>query len=270
MRALLEPETYDDSPTYQVRGIYTFADSGATRPARMNFRNGEMTQLFGFTGQGGVGAPRQITPKAGDTFTVLERGTDLSQDSDEENYAREAGLLTFGSEKFTVIETPAPSGNYVVGIIAEDLDGKRYEQYEGLFVVSGDTSAVDGFAPYVNEAIGFATLYPESWLIEEDAGGEVVTFQDEATGAVVSVSRASFPEAQTSAEASNLAIQAIIEVIEEDGELENLEFVTDGAEDFVLGAFDGKLFEFVFELEGIPFFASAVPPHLPRTTPLAS
>ena len=106
VRVLLEPETYDDSPTYQVRGIYTFADSGATRPARMNFRDGEMTQLFGFTGQSGVGAPRQITPKAGDTFAVLERGIDFSQDSEEENYAREGGVLTFGSEKFTIAAAP--------------------------------------------------------------------------------------------------------------------------------------------------------------------
>lgn len=258
VRALFEPESYGESPTYQVKGIYTFGDSGATRPARMSFRDGEMTQIFAFSGQGGVGAPRQVTPKAGDTFTVLERGIDFNQDTEEENYAKESGTLTFGDEPFFIEETPAPSGNYVVGIIAEDLDGQRTEQYEGLFVVSEDESAVDGFVPYINEELAFALLYPETWAVEEDAAEGTVSFIDDNSGTVAIINRQSFPEAKTNEEANTLAVQAFIAEVEQDGELENLEFITEAPEDFVLGAFDGKIFEFAFELEGIPFVASVV------------
>jgi hypothetical protein len=259
VRALFEPETYGDSPTYKVKGLYTFADSGSTRPAWISFRQGELSQVFVFSGPSETtGAPREVTPTPGDTFTILERGFDLNAETDEENFSREGGRLTFGTEKFFIEETPAPSGNYVVGIIAEDLQGNRYEQYEGLFVVSEDTSAVDGFLPYVNEELELALLYPESWLVTEDPAESTVDFVDEQTGTVLLIARDSYPEATTTAQANDLAIQDFITEIEADGELQNLQFVTEEAEDYVLGAFDGKIFEFTFELEGQPFYAAAV------------
>jgi hypothetical protein len=258
VRALFEPETYGETPTYLVKGLYTFADSGTTRPARISFREGEMTQVFVFSGQGNVGAPRQVTPNPGDTFTVLERGYDLSKDSQDENYTKEGGVLTFGPDKFFIEETPAPSGNYVVGFIAEDLQGRRYEQYEGLFVVGEDTAAVDGFVPYVNETLGFALLHPELWVAEADPAEELVDIAEADTGATVSIGRYSYPEATTPAEADDLAIQDFIKAVEADGELQNLQFVTETAEDYVLGAFDGKIFEFTFDLDGVPFYAAAV------------
>jgi len=73
--ALFKPESYGKSreeATYTVDGIYTYADGGETRNARMYFRNGQMQQVFGFTGDGSAGAPREILPQPGDAFTVLE------------------------------------------------------------------------------------------------------------------------------------------------------------------------------------------------------
>lgn len=258
VRALLEPETYGDSPVYQVKGVYTFADTGNKRPARISFQDGEMTQVFVFSGQGNAGAPRQVTPNPGDTFTVLERGFDFSQGDEQENYSQEGETLTFGSEKFFIEETPAPSGNYVVGILVEDLAGQRYEQYEGLFVVNPEAAAVDGFVPYVAEELGFALLHPETWTAEADPSTESVDIIDEESGTILSIGRYSYPEAATPEEANNLAIEDFIKEIEANGELQNLQRLTEEAEDFVLGAFDGQIVEFSFELDGVPVTASAV------------
>jgi hypothetical protein len=262
VKALFEPQTYDaESPTYKVGGTYRFASGGDPRFAKMEFRDGAMTEIFGFTNgiTQAIGAPRQITPQPGDQFTVLERGDDLSQEGDagRDKYVREGGTLTFGTEPFVIETTPAPSGNYVVGIIAEDLDGQKYEQYEGLFVVNEDASAVDGFGPYVSEELGFALLYPEQWTVEENLADGVVDFFDEAGSAQVTISRNSYPDAPTPAEANSQAIQEVIDTLSKDGELENLQFVTE-VEDYILGAYDGQVIDFAYDFDGQPYYGYAV------------
>ncbi|MFN8454020.1 MAG: clostripain-related cysteine peptidase [Anaerolineae bacterium] len=183
IKALFDPAAYDaEQPTYSVNGIYRPAQ-GKERFAKIYFQNDVMTEIIGFTSgiTQALGAPRQITAQPGDKFTVLERGDDLRQEGEagRESYVHEGGTLTFGEQPFTLETTPAPSGNYVVGIIAEDLDGKKYEQYEGLFVVNPEASSVDGFTPYVSEDLGFALLHPEKWKATEDAAAGTVEFADE-------------------------------------------------------------------------------------------
>lgn len=260
VRALFQPETYGDSPTYAVEGLYTLGDSGSTRFAKLLFSGGQLVSVFGFTGaqNNGAGAPWEITPKAGDTFTVLEQGFNLSEEAEDEDFSREGGTVTFGAETMTLEAVPAPSGNYVVGIIAEDFDGRSFEQYEGLFVV-GDGAAVDGFAPYVNPELTFALLYPETWTVQEDLPNKAIFFADEATtGAVTIVAQKSYPEATTAGEADDMAIAEIMSQVERDGDLENLQMVTEEAEPYVLGAFDGKIFEFTYEQDGTPYYATLV------------
>jgi hypothetical protein len=227
----------------------------------MFFRDGTMTELFGFTGSitQAVGAPREISPKPGDQFTVLERGDDLTQEGDagREKYVREGGTLTFGDTPFTIETTPAPSGNYVVGIIAEDVDGHKYEQYEGLFVVNEDASAVDGFTPYVSEELGFALLHPESWTVTATPEEAIVDFVDEAGSARVTIWRNSYPEAASAAEATSQAIQEVIDTLNQDGTLENLQFVTE-VEDYILGSYDGQVIDFAYDFEGQPYYGYVV------------
>jgi hypothetical protein len=261
VRALFQPETYDASPTYAVEGLYTLADGGSTRFAKLLFREGQLVSVLGFTGaqNNGAGAPWEITPKAGDTFTVLEQGFNLSEDAEDEDFRREGGTVTFGTETMTLEAVPAPSGNYVVGIIAEDFDGRSFEQYEGLFVVGEGAAAVDGFAPYVNQDLAFALLYPEAWTVQEEPADKIVILADEAaTGAVTLVGQKSYAEAATAGEADDMAIAEIMSEVEQDGDLENLQLVTEEAEPFVLGAFDGKIFEFTYELNGVPYYATLV------------
>ncbi len=136
--ALFKPETYGatfDDAVYSVDGIYTYAADGETRYARLYFSNGVLRQVFGFTGEGGVGAPREIIPNTGDTFTVLDTWWDLDGNGNlAETTTLEGGMLTFGDEMFAWEELDAAAGVYVVGFVVEDLDGNTSESFDVITV----------------------------------------------------------------------------------------------------------------------------------------
>jgi hypothetical protein len=136
--ALFMPETYgksQDKATYAVDGIYTFVEGGDARPARLIFRNGVMRQVFGFTGEEMEGAPREILPNSGDTFTVLERWLDLDAQGNVKKVANQKGkTLTFGAQPFKWQTLDAAAGSYVVGFIVEDLDGNQTATYTQVTV----------------------------------------------------------------------------------------------------------------------------------------
>jgi hypothetical protein len=262
VKALFEPQAYDDeSPTYSVGGTYRFASGGDPRFAKIYFRDDKMTEIFGFTGSitQAVGAPRQITPQVGDQFTVLERGDDLNQEDEagREKYVQEGGTVTYNGQPFTLETTPASSGNYVVGLIAEDLDGQRYEQYEGLFVVNPEAEPVDGYVSYVNESLGFALLHPEAWQVEENEAESWVNLVDPESGALVNIQRSSYPDAADATAANDQAIQEAIDALSQDGSLENLQFVTD-VEDYWLGSFEAKTIDFAADVDGQPYYGYLV------------
>jgi hypothetical protein len=120
------PETYGASPTdavYTVDGTYTFADGSGARPARLYFRDKVLRRVFGFTNDSS-GAPREITTKPGDTFTVLEKWIDVDASGNTVNTATQKGeTLTFGDQPFRWRDLDAAAGEYVVGFTVEDLDG---------------------------------------------------------------------------------------------------------------------------------------------------
>ncbi|MBN1318798.1 MAG: hypothetical protein JXA42_25180 [Anaerolineales bacterium] len=136
--ALLNPEVYGASTeqaVYTVEGIYTFADGGESRYARLYLSNGVLQQVFGYTGESGTGAPREIIPSQGDTFTVLERWLDLNEQGKVTQTAtQEGGVLTFGEETFSWETLDAAAGQYVVGFIVQDLDGNAYESFDVVIV----------------------------------------------------------------------------------------------------------------------------------------
>jgi hypothetical protein len=135
---LLAPQTYGAQPedaVYTVDGIYTYADGGESRYARLYLQDGALRQVFGFTGEAGTGAPREIVPQVGDTFTVLETWMDLDQRGKvQEVVAEPGGTLTFGDQMFVWEELDAAVGDYIVGLIVEDLDGNAVEVYEQVAV----------------------------------------------------------------------------------------------------------------------------------------
>ena len=130
--ALLDPESYGASPEdaiYSVDGIYNFVDGSEPRSATMNFSNGSLRSVFAFTGDQ-AGAPREVTPQPGDTFTILQKWLDLDSSGKVEEISTQDGdTLTFGSDPFTWVELDAAVGEYIVGFIVTDLDGNQYPVY---------------------------------------------------------------------------------------------------------------------------------------------
>jgi hypothetical protein len=134
--ALFTPQTYGatfEEATYTVDGIYTFTGSGDSVDARLYFQNGNLVQVFGITGSNDTGAPREITPGQGDTFTLLEKWIDDPGGNPQIVYQNGA-TLTFGTQPFKWEQLFAAQGEYVVGFIIEDLDGNQYPVYTQITV----------------------------------------------------------------------------------------------------------------------------------------
>ncbi len=137
--ALFEPEVYGasaDDAVYSVEGLYTYAD-GEQFQATMYFNNsdGLMREVFGFTGSGTTGSPREILPSDGDTFTVYEQWLDLNPGGQPAGAVTELGdSLAFGNQQLAWIDLDAAAGTYVVGFLIEDLDGNVYPVYEEVTV----------------------------------------------------------------------------------------------------------------------------------------
>ncbi|MGB0383449.1 MAG: clostripain-related cysteine peptidase [Ardenticatenaceae bacterium] len=137
--ALLYPEEYGvsaEDTIYSTEGIYTFANSGEQRFAQIFFNGeGQMLEIYGFAGEDGTGAPREITPLPGDEFTILEEWLSLSEE-EEEDAAYEGGTLVFGEQEWGWEAESGPIGEYVIGVMAENFDGGSYEEYEIVSVAS--------------------------------------------------------------------------------------------------------------------------------------
>ena len=109
--------------------------------------------------------------------------------------------------------------------------------------------------PYVNDDLAFALLYPEEWYVDEE-DGETIFFGNEDDTAFVIVSRFDMPDAGSLMDASDQAMQAAVEELGADADLEALEFGE--VEDFVLGAYDGRIVDFAAELDGVPLLGMVV------------
>ncbi|MBK9234115.1 MAG: hypothetical protein IPO15_25565 [Anaerolineae bacterium] len=264
--ALLMPAAYGDTPTYAVEGIYRFADGSSERFARISFRDGRLTQVLGYPRLSNLGAPRIITPARGDTFTVLQQMRKVAStamdpfDAGSEQgstFTREGGTLTFGDTAWTVVERPAPAGSYVIGVIAEDLDGQRSAQFDTVFVENAQAVAVNGFKPYTNSALAIALLYPAAWSVEEDAANDMVSFTDDENGALVLVVRDSYPDADSADAANAQGLADALALFTADSELKNV-VVAPQAESVLLGAYPAMQRGVTFTLDGEPLQALAV------------
>ena len=137
--ALFEPAVYgadQEDTEYMVRGIYTFADSQDERYALIHF-DGDLNYkyIFGYSDLDGTGAPREITPREGDYFTILEQRY-VVDDAGEWIISEQLGdTLTFYGEPFTVTAYEGYPGEYSLGIIVEDLLGNSIAEYTTVYVV---------------------------------------------------------------------------------------------------------------------------------------
>jgi hypothetical protein len=136
--ALFQPQDYGatfEQAVYAVDGIYTFSATGETRSARLYFSNGKLTRVAGISGVGAVGAPGEITPQPGDTFTIQERWLDLDASGKVSGTATQDGAtLTFSDQPFQWKTLDAAPGEYIVGFIVTDLDGNAQQVFTRVTV----------------------------------------------------------------------------------------------------------------------------------------
>ena len=134
--ALFAPEDYgdtDDAATYSVEGRYQFKD-GTERRAKLFFKDDKLIKTVTFTNNG---APREITPREGDSFTVVHQYIALNSDNPDaevEYFEQDGDSFTFGKQRLTLETLTAPAGDYVLGILAEDFDGNLFEAYNTVTV----------------------------------------------------------------------------------------------------------------------------------------
>lgn len=136
--ALLMPEDYgkdNEASTYKTTVRYHFA-SGGTRYAELFFKEGYLIKALSYTGENGSGLPRAFKPRSGDSFTLLHDVILLHSDSDDpvEYITEEGDTIVIGDEELFIEEFIAPSGDYVVGIQATDLDQNLFENYTTITV----------------------------------------------------------------------------------------------------------------------------------------
>ena len=136
--AMFTPVSYGASAeqaVYAVRGTYTFADTGEQRAAELYFKDGQLFQVFGFKGEDVAQQPSQITPVAGDKFTIAYRWLNLDSTGKVSGESiTEGDTLTFGANAFSWEQVYAPDGQYLVGFLVADLDGAITPAYTQISV----------------------------------------------------------------------------------------------------------------------------------------
>jgi hypothetical protein len=132
--ALFNPLTYGGSAqdaVYVVNGTYTFTDTGQQQRAQLHFIDGKLAQVLGFNTQDQTGAPAEISPSDGDTFTIVQKWLELDSNGKVTQAVYEPGeTLTFSSgTSFTWETVYAPVGEYLVGFLTTDQDGNASQAF---------------------------------------------------------------------------------------------------------------------------------------------
>lgn len=136
--ALLNPVSYGASAekaVYAVDGTYTFKETGETRKAQLLFKDEYLFQVMGYVGSATTGAPSEITPNQGDTFTITRKWLDLDANGKISKISTTEGdVLTFGNKPFKWQQEYLSSGKYLVGFLVADLDGNVTPVYTTITV----------------------------------------------------------------------------------------------------------------------------------------
>jgi clostripain len=131
---LLEPDTFGagtEDTLYTVNGIYKFANGEPDRYSILYFDgDGNLVKVMAFSSTENSGPQHEITPEQGDKFSILQQWIPMTDNGEESSTIyKESGILTFGDTPWTWEEHAAAKGQYLIGIIAEDMDGNTYAEY---------------------------------------------------------------------------------------------------------------------------------------------
>ncbi|MHC1783102.1 MAG: clostripain-related cysteine peptidase [Anaerolineaceae bacterium] len=136
--ALLQPDTYGiemEDTIYTVEGIFVLTKDKSRHYAVVSFDgDGNLIKVMGFSGEEDTGPQHEITPSKGDEFIVYVQSIPLDENEEADYIYEEGGSLTFDGSPWTWDSQTAAIGDYVVGFIAEDMDGNLFETYTGIIV----------------------------------------------------------------------------------------------------------------------------------------
>ncbi len=129
--AFMRPEGYGQAG-YQLDGLFTRAGSDNRRRGRLKFGSvGEVTSMLIYKERGGRSAPHALTISSGDQFSPFVQILTCSN-NEKPVWQVTRGIstgLTWRDEGFRwTEETPIP-GEYLLGLVVQDLDGLRTRQY---------------------------------------------------------------------------------------------------------------------------------------------
>jgi len=129
------PEGYGD-PDHQLGGLYTPAGGAAPLRALLTFDNsGEMKRLLAYGRQARRSGLHALTPKAGDEFTPLvQMLTPPAQGGDWDMATALSTPLTFHDRSLSVVTGPPMPGEYLAGLLIQDLDGGLTREYVPLTI----------------------------------------------------------------------------------------------------------------------------------------
>jgi len=195
------------SSSYKVDGTYTTKKTGKSFPVRIEFNvtidRGTLQHVWAFDKNGGNNPrPRELKPRAGDTFTPdIALYTPNGDNAEDRTTA--GNPITFGSAPLIAFERDAPSGEYVIGLMVENLAGDVNDQYSDVTVdnpagtatptipaaldapASGTTADTLSFH---DERLGFQIDYPQAWQSTSPGNDKVVFANaDDVNGAYLGV-----------------------------------------------------------------------------------
>jgi hypothetical protein len=115
-------------------GQYTSAAEGSQSRARIVFDgDGKIKEILAFKQQRMKSIPRPVTPKPGDTFApFVQVLTEEDGASLRESETALSTPLTFGEQPFHLEKESLLPGEYLAGILVQDLDGKFTRKYVPL------------------------------------------------------------------------------------------------------------------------------------------
>jgi hypothetical protein len=124
------PEGYS-SPGYRQGGIYTLAGDPEPLRALLGFSgDGSLKRAIAYAEHDRSAGAKVLTPKQDDRFApFVQVFTPSAEPGGWEITSALADTLTLGSWPLRVVIERAMPGDYLVGVVAQDLDGGLFREY---------------------------------------------------------------------------------------------------------------------------------------------
>ncbi|HEU5098208.1 MAG TPA: hypothetical protein VFU22_04130, partial [Roseiflexaceae bacterium] len=149
-----------------------------------------------------------------------------TNNDDAEDRTIAGAPITFGSAPLTAFEADAPSGEYVLGLMVENLAGDVSDQYSDVTVENPGSAALPaapaapeapqtgasaGTLAFQDQQLGFQIDYPDDWQIESPGIDKVVfSNPEDVDGAYLGVDVYALEGKQ--ATANRMMLESLLEV----------------------------------------------------------